>query len=471
MNKLLITVITIFTLITSVFILRSEAQWQKISITDGANINMMTKDSSGYIFAITNNGLIFRSSDNGSSWQDFTNGSFSVIQSIVSTPSSVMLATYNGVYRTTNHGVNWYLSNSGLTYNIVKSFHLKDNYIFLGCSGKVFRSSDDGLNWSTSNTYLGMSIEAIGSVGNYLFAEAGIGSRGKMCFSTNNGDNWDSVIVGDTGFRFSVSSIATCGNTIYAGGGGNNTIYKSTNFGQNWTSVSGLPSPSNAQVNSVTARGNIVTVSYLFSYLNYLIYISSNSGITFNPTAAGLISNGMKSCLITNNGLFANCESGIFKSTNFGVNWFGSNNGFSDYNFPSVLAADSVVIAGSDAHGVYMSRNYGTTWNQISQLGTTSSSYSFRYDSERIYLLTSQGLCYSTNKGITWNIMSVPVFDASNNFCPRGDIIFLGTNQGIYKTTNFGVNWIRSDNGIPSYYIFSNCIFTNNNFGLVQIWN
>jgi len=153
------------------------------------------------------------------------------------------------------------------------------------------------------------------------------------------------------------------------------------------------------------------------------------------------------------------------------VNWFGSNNGFSDYNFPSVLAADSVVIAGSDAHGVYMSRNYGTTWNQISQLGTTSSSYSFRYDSERIYLLTSQGLCYSTNKGITWNIMSVPVFDASNNFCPRGDIIFLGTNQGIYKTTNFGVNWIRSDNGIPSYYIFSNCIFTNNNFGLVQIWN
>jgi len=446
------------------------AQWQKISIVDGTNVNLMTKDSSGYLFAISQNDMIYRSSDNGNSWQNFTNGTFSSIQKIVSTSSSVIMSTYNGVFRTTNHGINWIPSNSGLSGSITNSLHVNGNYIFAGCDGKVFKSSNDGNNWTTGNQVLGMTVWAIGSSGNYLFAETSIGSRGKMYVSTNNGDYWDSVIIGAPGFRFFMSSIASSGNNVYVGGMATYRFYQTSNYGQNWTNVQGLPSSSNAEASSISAYGNIVVASYLHSYLNYQIYISTNYGSTFYPTASNLSSDGIKSCLVTNNGIFAYTTRGIYKSTNYGNNWYGSNNGYSNINFKNVLAVDSIVIAGSENLGVYISRNYGSTWNLISQFGNTASSYSYLYDANKIYLYNSSGFVYSTNEGNSWiTIPYPPSSTTSGHYYAKDSVIIYSTQDGIYKTTNFGVNWIKSDNGVTSPFVLESAVFINESVMFAQI--
>ena len=84
MKKSLLVFYFLFFISSSLF-----AQWQKVNIYDASVVSGLTKDSSGFIYFITNNKQLFRSSNNGVTWYNFTNGLNADLMSIISTPTSV----------------------------------------------------------------------------------------------------------------------------------------------------------------------------------------------------------------------------------------------------------------------------------------------------------------------------------------------------------------------------------------------
>ena len=74
----------------------------------------------------------------------------------------------DGVYYSTNNGLNWSLLNSGIPLSSIKySVFSKDSIVFLGTDEGVFRSVNNGLNWSL---VLANTTKAVLIVNNYVFA-------------------------------------------------------------------------------------------------------------------------------------------------------------------------------------------------------------------------------------------------------------------------------------------------------------
>lgn len=423
------------------------SQWQKISIVEGSNIKAMSKDSMNYIYALTTNNQVFRSSDNGGTWQNFTNGINVSLKCIISTPYSILIGTWgNGIYRSTNHGQNWITSNSGISTDYDESFCVKGNFVFSGNQDGVYRSSNDGLNWIYTNSGIGFThgISAMISCGNYLFAESHVGSGGTMFISTNNGDNW---IASNSGLpTFFMSSLAYCDNKVFTADM-TSKVYQTTDYGLNWILTPGLPGGNSPQ--SVSAWGSTVTSNYY-----QLVYISTNCGSSFVLSNIGLPAGYVYSCLITNEGIFAATSKGVYKSNNSGLNWFGSNSGFSNVDFLSVISIENIVIAGSNGYGVYRSTNSGSSWNLISALNNNSTCNSFFIDGSRIYAYGTFGLVSSSDNGVNWSVIPKPIPLAIKSYFVSDSLIFVGIdNYGMYKTTNFGVNWVQCNSGLTNNYI------------------
>ncbi|MCX7879200.1 MAG: T9SS type A sorting domain-containing protein [Ignavibacteria bacterium] len=92
--------------------------WGKVDadFKNNNNINTLALDSSGNIYAGTNNGMIFKSTNNGVNWTMVVEIPNTSIYRIISTPyNSIFAATYGkGVFRSTNFGATWEEVNDGL---------------------------------------------------------------------------------------------------------------------------------------------------------------------------------------------------------------------------------------------------------------------------------------------------------------------------------------------------------------------
>jgi photosystem II stability/assembly factor-like uncharacterized protein len=107
-----------------------------------------------------------------------------------------------GVYRSTNNGDSWELTNTGLTSTDVAALAINaaDGYIFAGTfsqfgeGGGIFRSTDNGDTWTEQNsgfTAFDVNALAINSSG-HVFA----GAAGGAFRSTDDGDNWSDISSG-----------------------------------------------------------------------------------------------------------------------------------------------------------------------------------------------------------------------------------------------------------------------------------
>ena len=248
----------------------------------------------------------------------------------------------------------------------------------------VFKSTDGGLSWQISNS--GMGSTTVGRMiqhptnSDILFAATSSG-----IFKTEDaGVNWSIVKSGGTkDIVFKPNNPAV----MYAGGGGN--FYKSTDDGQNWSQISnGLPSGSRSVI-AVTPADPEVVYCLLTNGDSYKgIYRSSNSGESFTvmSTSPNIMSWGCSGgsggqawydldvAADPNNSdvVFAggvNC----FKSIDGGSTWNISSHWWGDCGVPSVHAdlhileynpLNDRLYAGNDG-GIYYTGNGGSSWPEI----------------------------------------------------------------------------------------------------------
>lgn len=197
---------------------------------------------------------------------------------------------------------------------------------------------------------------------------------------------------------------------------------------------------------------------------------------------------------------------GILISPNNGKSWLKSDAGISDYTSRSIDIKDSVIVVGTIWGGVFVSTNYGTSFQQISDglpegesvyyvaitdssfvassSSTLNSGYQLYYlpigaqewiesegfptgfpltaverfyvDGERIYAATSTGLYVSLDYGATWEITGMTI-GIGNVLAIDNKIFVSGTTTGeeLQFSDDFGETWTVNTSNFPTPFVKS----------------
>jgi len=185
--------------------------------------------TSGYFYSY--NGILFvdnmgvsRSSNRGQSWQpvsgipaSYSGGDFAVS----GTKLYYGMGNGNGIFISTDNGINWSQSNNGLgkDTNIV-SLCAANGVLIASTttsstdSNIIYHSTDEGLTWlRIAKQPVSGGLRSLYVVGNSIFGEA----YGKLYRSTNGGISWVYVHNGLSTSITSISSFTIVDDTLYTG--------------------------------------------------------------------------------------------------------------------------------------------------------------------------------------------------------------------------------------------------------------
>lgn len=111
----------------------------------------------------------------------------------------------------------------------------------------------------------------------------------------------------------------------------------------------------------------------------------------------------------------------------------------------SVAAADTLLLAGTDGYGLFISRDTGKTWTQAGEMGTTfvAALWIAPWDPALILARTREGLFRSANGAESWQRTGADLAGRVDAIAATPDgAIFLGMSTGrILRSTDGGVTW------------------------------
>lgn len=157
---------------------------------------------------------------------------------------------------------------------------------------------------------------------------------------------------------------------------------------------------------------------------------------------------GPDSCIdmtVKNNVIFATGYTGLWKTTNDGVNWTAVNN-----DLPSmarILCNNGTEIFTSTGSNIYKTSNDGINWIQSSNGITATQINCLTLNNNRLYVGCNNGLFMSTNAGSNWSYVGLDTIRITGiDFYSSNTIVICGTNQQfleriVFQSTNNGINW------------------------------
>ncbi len=464
---------------------------------------------------------LLSSSDFGQTWVEVSTFPFINANILFSSGSKLFVGTsQNGIYTSTNEGVNWTTALPPIIDVVVNGFTVLNSDIYCATSKGTYKSTNSGSNWFQS----GLSDNAcyaITACNQNLIVSADSSTNKKICVSTNYGLTWSGypfqisgmysiTSIGNTAYMASISSIykstnggfnwitlpiisetinwvGSVGQRLYVGNGRSNVSY-SDNEGLNWetkyvnmnksnslvqlnnnifagTSNGVFISPSASQSWTQTSLNHTevfcvaVSDSRIFAGTkDYGIYYSDNNGS--NWTQSSLNNKSVLSFVTANNKIFAGTiSSGIYVSTDNGINWAQSS--LNNQSVNCVLSANSNLFCGTENNGIFISTNSGSSWTQTSCNNRTV--YTLHYDGTRLYAGTlNYGFYVSIDSGKGWNSFGFQG-KTVRSFANWGYSTFcVVDNDGFYFSSNWGLSWTLKNNGLNGEFYPSGMIVTNN---------
>jgi photosystem II stability/assembly factor-like uncharacterized protein len=437
-------------------------QWSRTNGPEGVAISSLT-NIEGTIYAGTEVNGIYISTDDGINWTAWNDGIETLeVTSIVNKPGYIFAGTFGGgVYRSTDDGLTWIAPSNG-TDLAVTSLVIDDTYIFAGTIGDgVQRSSDNGVTWEEKlSGFIG--IGAICKSGNKVIAS----TSNYTLFTTNHGETWDYITQLDGA---SIFCYYCDGDTIFAGG--RNKIYKSTDNGNTFTTIN-LNFPfSIVNIYSITAIG-----STLFAATSYDgVYKSTDNGLNWSAANIGMGPKDVRAITATNSStLIAGTNYvGMYRSTDMGALWNKSMAGFpAGISILCLLESDASIYAGT-RDGVFRTDDNGDTWTKMGGTNDTTmysdiwSMCEFEgviYASMQLYFDAT--IYKSTDNGATWTRCGEtglpPDLSFIKGLVASGDNIIAGTDEGIYFSSDRGTSWHPTNvinQNIPSLAASGNFVY------------
>ncbi|KXK54259.1 MAG: glycosyl hydrolase [Chlorobi bacterium OLB5] len=287
-------------------------------------------------------------------------------------PADIIFATDGGIYRSTNAGNNWMNINSNL--NLTQFYRVASNPS--NSSHLIGGTQDNGVQQTTGspvwNVWLyggdggDACFQSINN--NFLLAE---NQFNRIKRSTDSGLNWSVDTTGLFGRAAWIAPIVSHPDSAGIFYTAREQVFKSTDNGDNWFPIS-------AGTAGIISHLDISERSpeYIYAVSNNIVFLSSNGGINFEYRIDGLpvrTITGIKfhpdssaAAIIT----FSGFGSGhIYKTTNYGVNWFDISGNLPDIPFNDCLFYypgynTNTIIAASDI-GVFVTHDFGESWSEL----------------------------------------------------------------------------------------------------------
>ena len=236
------------------------------------------------------------------------------------------------------------------------------------------------------------------------------------------------------------------------------------NYGETWTQARPTPLQRLAFV-AISSDGTIQTAvssaSILYSVDTGQTWSKSIVPSDANYTAVAMSSDGTIQTAVISGG--SDTASGIYMSTNYGESWDNLNNNAPSANWTSVAMSSNGQIQTAVVYDgfIYTSTNYGETWDNLNNDAPSANWVGVAMSSNgKIQTaVISDGIGIesdiytSTNYGETWdNLNNAPPANwKSVTMSSNGQIQTAVVYDGfIYTSTNYGETWDNLNNKAPS---------------------
>jgi photosystem II stability/assembly factor-like uncharacterized protein len=378
---------------------------------------------------------VLKTTDGGVTWYN-TGLSWDVSQLIRGyklimhpTNSSILMAvTDDGVYRTTNGGVSWTQVLAG-TYRDIEFKPGDPTYVYVSGTSTFYRSTNTGVNWTqiltgmpSGCTRIAIAVTPNNSSYVYLFGgpPTAVGAFKGVYRSTDSGGSFSvrsttPNLLGysstgndsdhQTTYDLAMAVSRTNAQDVIVGG---INTWSSSNGGTSWTITSWWDT-----------RGN--TIGYTHADIHDL---------AINPL---------------NNYLYCCSDGGIFRSTNFGVDWTDLTPGIANtqwYRIAGIETNTNLLVGGTQDNG--SNKWTGTPTYTHIQGADGMDAMIDHSDANTMYYSRQYGtLVKSTDAGATWTNIS----PASGAWVtpyimnPSNSSIIYGGYADVYKSTNGGTSW------------------------------
>jgi photosystem II stability/assembly factor-like uncharacterized protein len=360
-------------------------------------INKLFSDGS-FIYAGTNGGGVFKTNDKGKTWNpiEFSvsglavnaisstinyllvgttlgcflsdNGKKGVetnngmpgqpTNAVITAGNNVLTGTNLGLFLSSDNGQSWNWIKNGISGRVIKCFVSSGSQVFAGTDQGVFLSLDLGVSWKATASIqfasVALPINSMSFSNGNLF----VGTDRLGVFRSNdNGFNWIEVnaelIKLDDPFRNNkVSCISNSGSIIFAGTedpiyASRGNVYISKDDGLTWN-ISGLKPFS---INSFVVKSLAANDSYIYTGLNYGVFISSDKGQTWSPANTGISTSKVNGIVLKEKDVYIATDNGVLMSIDNGKTWrevFGLNN----LKISSITINGNLIYAATSS-GVY----------------------------------------------------------------------------------------------------------------------
>ncbi|MGN6386830.1 MAG: YCF48-related protein, partial [Verrucomicrobiota bacterium] len=500
--------------------------WNSQGLTNRDQVNGFAFDRQKRVaWAATSTGIT-RSTDDGHTWNQIGQRAAYVLQMLVDPRdrNTIYVGSIGGqIFRSTDGGEEWVPANQGLPELSIFALAMNSSNGVLYASPEqagVYRSTNNGESWElTEQTVLGnakITSLTVNPLKNEVFA-ATDGSG--LFISRDGGTKWELLGLTNYDQVFAVRSSSFDPETFYAST--SDGFLKSINGGQNWGTL-GQKEPYILQIVANPKTGAVFASSYAGK-----IHRSIDSGKSWQPATNGLpklsifalgldlpsgtlyaaperdgiyqsLDNGtnwtridtaglsnalvMSLTVVPDNGNIyaATAGSGLFVSTDLGKTWALKTNGLQsvyvssvalDPNQPDTLYASTLSETGSGA-GLYRSINAGEIWVPITNGIPTASILQVlasRNIAGRLYAASARYFFRSDDYGANWSSVGAGLQGQEigiifqDQFNP-GEVLYAGTTNGVYKSINGGADWVGTSNVQPNISISGFAETTNGIF-------
>lgn len=244
---------------------------------------------------------------------------------------TIFAATVKGVYKSTDKGESWFLSNAGLNNTKVYALAVKNaNEIYCGTFDGVYYSDDKGASWTKRNE--GITDKYITEI--YIKDDSTLFTGtlySGMFISNNGGISWSKVKGDFENMAVNAFAVRSTGE-IYVGT--TSALYRSDANGQNYIKMkNNLPQTLNVYTISIRKNGIVY-----FGTRNGQLFRTINNGNSWTLQFEVPEKNQIYSSLITPNGalLIGTYGDGVYRSNDNAVTWETINDGLSNLKIMSI---------------------------------------------------------------------------------------------------------------------------------------
>lgn len=220
--------------------------------------------------------------------------------------------------------------------------------------------------------------------------------------------------------------------------------------------------PDTGSIESIATIG-----SNIFVGTGWGLLLSTDDGSIWSPPTNGSPSS--VNVLIANDSeIFAGGTANVYRSTDDGLSWERGNENVGKSYVYALTANDSMVFAGTDQYGIFLSTDNGRNWNATSDSGITS--YGNSFGANALFLYGSNlfaainlgnggigGVYLSTDQGSSWvpRNAGLPESPIAAAFAVIGSNLFVSTyDSGVFRSTDNGSNWSAVNSGLAGYNLY-----------------